>query len=68
MQKLLLASTASSSEEYSEDMHHQNVFGNKLAPDNDSLISFMDETIEEGNKRSLTYLLSFERPVLEWQG
>lgn len=37
---------------------------NKL-PDNDSLISY-DEELDGPEPRDATYLLSFERPLLEW--
>ena len=59
-----MASTASSSEEYSEDAHHNNVMANKLS-DSDSIVSFMD--CDEEGMRPSTYLCRFETPFLEWQ-
>lgn len=59
-----VASTASSSEEYSEDAHHNQVLQNKLS-DSDSIISFM-ECDEEGS-RPTSYLYQFATPFLEWQ-
>ena len=67
MVKTKTASTASSSENYSEETVNQNMMmANKLNSDHDSIISsYIDSEYEED--RSLSYLLSFYRPVLEWQ-
>jgi len=62
--KKSMASTNSSSEEYSEDAHHNQVLQNKLS-DSDSIISFM-ECDEEGS-RPTSYLYQFATPFLEWQ-
>ena len=51
--KKSMASTNSSSEEYSEDAHHNQVLQNKLS-DSDSIISFMD--CDEEGTRPFSYL------------
>jgi hypothetical protein len=66
LQKMKTGSTASSSEDDPEGTHHKIVM-NKLY-DHDSAVSsqsYIESEIFEED-RSLSYLLSFYRPVMEW--